>query len=149
MAALRKRQAAAALEQQRAVEAEQQAAQRIAALREQMAAGSSAGAGAGAVTGLSQIRLSVYQERVRTEIIDAWILPLAPGQRRDLQATAFFRVLRDGQVEQLKLVQASGNPLFDTSLMRAIQSASPLPSLPADFAGEVLEVEMRFRAQDS
>jgi TonB family protein len=66
-----------------------------------------------------------------------------------LQATVFFRVARDGRVEQLHLVQASGNPLFDASLIRAIKRASPLPVLPTDYPGEMLEVEMRFRARES
>ena len=99
--------------------------------------------------GLLQVRLAAYQERLRAEIIDAWVLPLPPEKSRELQATAFFRVTRDGRVEQLSLVQASGNTLFDASLMRAIKRASPLPHLPVDYPADVLEVEMRFRARES
>jgi TolA protein len=147
---LRQRQAEQELQHQRAEAAAQQAAaQRVADLRDQVAEEKMVGAAAVRAVGLRQVRLAAYQERVQTQIIDAWILPLPPEQSRDLQATVFFRVARDGRVEQLRLVQASGNPLFDASLIRAIKRASPLPVLPVDYPSEVLEVEMRFRARES
>lgn len=150
LAALRQQQAERELERQRTEAAAQQAAaQRVAALRDQVAEENTVGAAAVREVGLRQVRLAAYQERVRTQIIDAWILPIPPEQSHDLRATVFFRVARDGRVEQLHLVQASGNPLFDASLIRAIQRASPLPVLPADYPGEMLEVEMRFRARES
>jgi TonB family protein len=129
--------------------ARRDAAQRVADLSDQVAEENTVGAAALREVGLRQVRLVAYQERVRTQIIDAWILPIPPEQSRDLRATVFFRVTRDGRVEQLHLVQASGNPLFDASLIRAIKRSSPLPVLPADYPGEMLEVEMRFRARES
>jgi TonB family protein len=150
LAALRQRQAEQELKRRRTeANAQQAAAQRVAALRDQVAEENTVGAEAVRAVGLRQVRLAAYQERVRTQITDAWILPLPPEQSRDLRATVFFRVARDGRVEQLHLVQASGHPLFDASLIRAIKRASPLPVLPADYPGEKLEVEMRFRARES
>jgi TonB family protein len=49
-------------------------------------------------------------------------------------------------VTRLELLQASGNPLFDDSLLRAIKQAEPLPVLPEDYGGKILEVELRFSA---
>ncbi len=121
------------------------AAARVAALRQQVAQNATTGAAAG----LSRVRLAAYQERVRAKIIEAWILPLPPQQTHTLQATALFRVMRDGHVEQLALLQPSGNALFDASLIRAIKRSSPLPNLPLDYSGNSLEVEMRFSARES
>ena len=135
--------------QQAETEAQQAAAQRLADLRQQVSKEDTVGRAAVQAAGLLQVRLAAYQERLRAEIIDAWVLPLPPEKSRELQATAFFRVTRDGRVEQLSLVQASGNTLFDASLMRAIKRASPLPHLPIDYPADVLEVEMRFRARES
>jgi colicin import membrane protein len=150
LTALRQQQAEQELERQRTETAAQlAAAQRVAALRDQVAEEDAVGAAAVQAAGVRQVRLTAYQERVRTQIIDAWVLPIPPEQSRDLRATIFFRVARDGRVEQLRLVQASGNPLFDASLIRAIKRASPLPVLPVDYPSEVLEVEMRFRARES
>ena len=98
---------------------------------------------------MQRIRLQWYQERIRERIIVAWILPLPRGDTHDLQATVLMLVGRDGQVEHLQLVQPSGNPLFDESLLGAIKRAAPWPELPADYAGEFLEVEMHFSARDT
>jgi colicin import membrane protein len=93
--------------------------------------------------------MQAYQERVREKIIDAWILPLPQTAAQQLQATALLTIDREGRVEHFKLLQSSGNPLFDASLGRAIKQASPLPPLPEDYSGQFLEVEMRFRPRDS
>jgi len=150
--ALRERQAKRAKEEQQAkaqqAEAEQRrtASARVAALRNQLAQQESIGDSAVTAIGVQQVRLMAYQQRLRDKIVETWILPLSAEQRRNLQATAQFQVLRNGDVTQLELVQPSGNALFDASLLRAIRRASPLPSLPADYALDSLEVVMRFRA---
>jgi TonB family protein len=98
---------------------------------------------------MQRIRLQLYQERIRLQIIEAWILPMPQEEARKLQATALLTVSRDGDVVYLKLLQPSGNSLFDESLMRAIKQAAPLPPLPEDYQGAFLEVEMRFRPHES
>jgi TonB family protein len=135
------------------------AEQRVAALRERFSAGAggAAGAGTGAgaggspggVSDMQRIRLQLYQERIRLQIIDAWILPMPHEEARKLQATALLTVSREGEVAHLKLLQPSGNSLFDESLLRAIKHAAPLPPLPEDYQGTFLEVEMRFRPHES
>lgn len=150
IARLRQRQVRQEAQRQRHEQAQRQAAeQRVAALRTRMTQDATAGATMEMATGMQRIRLQAYQDRVREKIIDAWILPLPPEEAQALQATALLLVRRTGEVEQLKLVQSSGNSLFDASLMRAIQRAVPLPVLPDDYPGELLEVEMRFSSRDS
>lgn len=151
IARLRARQARRAQKQQRAEQAQQQAAaERIAALRvrvNQQAAG--AGGTAERASRLQRIRLQAYQALVREKIIAAWILPLPPAETRDLHAMVFLRVGRTGEVTQLELLQSSGHVLFDASFLRAIKRASPLPTLPADYEGEFLDIELRFSARDT
>lgn len=142
------------------IQTQQQAAeQRLAGLRSRYGSGgtgggtgtggpggSGPGGGAGGLgAGLSRIRLQAYQDLVRERVKDAWILPMPREEARKLQATAFLMVSREGQVVRLQLLQTSGNPLFDDSLLRAIRQASPLPPLPEDYQGASLDVEMRFK----
>jgi colicin import membrane protein len=142
-------------------QAQQQAVeQRLAALRSRYGSGGTGGgAGSGGPGGsgpgggvdglgggISRVRLQAYQDRVREKVAEAWILPMPREEARKLQATAFLMVSREGQVARLQIIQTSGNPLFDDSLMRAIKQASPLPPLPEDYQGTFLEIEMRFRA---
>ena len=136
---------------------QQTAEQRVAALRERFGTGAGgtagpgtgAGGGPGGASDMQRIRLQLYQERIRLQIIDAWILPMPHEEARKLQATALLTVSRAGEVAHLKLLQPSGNPLFDESLLRAIKHAAPLPPLPEDYQGTFLEVEMRFRPHES
>ena len=100
------------------------------------------GSGGFGTGGLAGIRLRSYQERVREKITTAWTVP---PQSQGLQAVVFLVITRSGQVDQLRLLQHSGNPLFDESLQRAIKQAQPLPALPDDYSGSFLEVELRFR----
>jgi TonB family protein len=145
--ALRQRQARREQERQQAEDARRQAASaRVAALRDALKEQEAVGNTAVTAAGVQRVRLVAYQDRVRTKIIETWILPLSAEQTRDLQATAQFQVTRSGHVVQLELVKPSGNTLFDASLLRAIRRASPLPALPEDYPLDVLEVEMRFRA---
>jgi colicin import membrane protein len=158
IAKLREQQTRDEKAQSQARQAQQQAAeQRLAALRERFSAGgggaagagTGAGSGAGGVSDMQRIRLQLYQERIRLQIIEAWILPMPQEEARKLQATALLTVSRDGDVTYLKLLQPSGNALFDESLIRAIKQATPLPPLPEDYQGAFLEVEMRFRPHES
>ena len=142
----------------RAEQADKQAAQqRVAALRARAGSGGSgegsgspgggrgtgtAGAGGVGTGGLSDIRLNIYKALLEEKIKNAWSVP---PQSKGLQAVVVLIVDRAGRVEQSRLVQRSGNALFDESLQRAIKQAEPLPALPEDYVGRSLEVELRFR----
>lgn len=127
----------------------EQAKRRLAALRERYDTGVGAGSGSGATGGLQDVRLRAYQDLIRGQIIEAWILPLSEAEAQKLQAIALLTVDRTGHITRLELLKPSGNVLFDESLLRAIKQAAPLPALPEDYVGEFLDVEMRFRVGDA
>ena len=52
--------------------------------------------------------------------------------RKTYRQLCFLIINRAGNVEQSRLVQGSGNALFDESLQQAIKQAQPLPALPED-----------------
>jgi len=103
-----------------------------------------AGAGSTGTGGLSGIRLRTYQAELQAKITNAWNIP---PQSKDLRAEVLLIVDRAGNVEQSRLVQGSGNALFDESLQRAIKQAQPLPALPEDFAASSLRVTLNFRGR--
>ena len=103
-----------------------------------------AGAGSTGTGGLSSIRLRTYQAELQAKITNAWNIP---PQSKDLRAEVLLIIDRSGNVEQSRLVQGSGNALFDESLQRAIKQAQPLPALPEDFAASSLRVTLNFRGR--
>src|SRR5262249_33498147 len=102
------------------------------------------GAGGIGTGGLSGIRLRTYQAELQAKITNAWNIP---PQSKNLHAEVFLIIDRAGNVEQSRLVQGSGNALFDESLQRAIKQAQPLPALPEDYAAPSVRVTLHFRGR--
>jgi len=75
---------------------------------------------------------------VISKIRQHWIFPEAGN--KDLLAIISIRIAKDGRIIVDKIEKSSGNPLFDRSALRAINSASPLPPPP-----EEIEIGVRFR----
>ena len=103
-----------------------------------------AGAGGTGTGGLGGIRLRTYQAELQAKITNAWNIP---PQSKDLRAEVLLIIDRAGNVEHSRLVQGSGNALFDESLQRAIKQAQPLPALPEDYAASSLRVTLNFRGR--
>ena len=102
------------------------------------------GSGSGARGGQSGIRLRTYQAELQAKIQNAWNIP---PQSKDLRAEVLLIIDRAGNVELSRLVQGSGNALFDESLQRAIKQAQPLPALPEDYTAPSLRVTLNFRGR--
>jgi TonB family protein len=67
--------------------------------------------------------------------------PLGGG----VEAVVHFRVSRDGRIDDLRIVTSSGYSSFDLAGLRAVQSASPLPPLPASYRRGELGVNLVIR----
>lgn len=85
---------------------------------------------------------SYYLERMLALIGSYWRPTAGDGQ---LQTVVHFRIARDGSVSQLQVIESSGVSSFDLAGLRAVQSASPLPPLPASFRHESLGVNLILR----
>lgn len=79
-----------------------------------------------------------YIAMVVNKIRQHWIFPETGD--KDLLAIISIRIARDGRITVDKIEKSSGNPLFDRSALRAINSASPLPPPP-----QAIEIGVRFR----
>lgn len=79
-----------------------------------------------------------YQLTVVDKIRQQWVFPESID--KDLEAIVSIRIIVDGSVIISKMEKSSGNPLFDRSVLRAINKASPLPPPPHE-----MELGARFR----
>ncbi len=71
-----------------------------------------------------------YLGQIDARVERAWIrprAPIAPGL-----FTCRVRIVQedDGHVQEIELIDCNGDAAWQTSLVRAIQSASPLPAPP-------------------
>jgi colicin import membrane protein len=121
---------------------------------EALSSGSGEGAGAaalgpggrggpGVVKGMDFI---IYQNRMFATIKENW--SWVGGQRSNLRVVVHFGVRENGEITGLKIVQPSGDPSYDESVLRAVKKSSPLPVPPEAYRKDFAEVQVTFRPQD-
>jgi len=130
-AAEKKRQAA--LQKQLQKQAEQRQQRRaIASLQQQLAAEEQqreAAATAARTAAKAQSAIARYKDLIRQKVERNWVRPL--NTEKGMECVVRVKLVPGGDVLQARVVQSSGNPVFDRSVENAVYKASPLP-LPDD-----------------
>ncbi len=91
----------------------------------------------------------LYYTEVWSAIKSQWVLPRSLiGAQKGLEAIVVIVVRRDGKIENIRFEKKSGNPVFDESVLRAIQKANPLPKFPDIYSPPRDEIGIRFRPED-
>lgn len=87
----------------------------------------------------SKLLFGRYIGQITARIERAWMRPRAPIENPFFACRVRITQDRNGVVQEIELVQCNGNAQWQTSLVQAIQTASPLPAPPdADvFTGRV------------
>lgn len=86
-----------------------------------------------------------YLSVVQRKIASYWEPPAGiDSQPGDVDATLWFRIERDGAVRSNYIESPSGIGPFDTSALRALARALPLPPVPDDYPGDHLIIHLRF-----
>jgi len=100
------------------------------------------GRGGGVVKGIEFI---AYQNRMLSSIKDNWAWV---GQRSNLKVVVHFSIRETGEITGLKIIQSSGDPSYDESVLRAVKKSSPLPPPPESARRDFADVELTFRPKD-
>ncbi len=88
-------------------------------------------------------QLAEYQDRIKSKIRSRIILP--EGLTGNPEAVFAVVVLPTGEVVQVRLLHASGQPAYDAAVQRAIIKASPLPMPPdPELAGQFRDLNLHF-----
>ncbi len=90
-----------------------------------------------------------YKGRIQLKI--RGLLHVPPGVKGNPEAIYRVELLPTGDVVRVTLLRASGQPVYDQEVERAIRKASPLPLPPDKEAAAAFRdgLELRFRPQDS
>jgi periplasmic protein TonB len=90
-------------------------------------------------------RYGWYVTAVQTRISSNWLLStVSPDIVTAPRVYVTFDIRRDGSISNPVLTKSSGIPEVDRSAMRAVLASNPLGSLPADYAGDKVTVEVYF-----
>lgn len=84
---------------------------------------------------------SYYVERMVLTIGLNWF---KPAESVPTSPIVRFRIERDGTISDPEIEKSSGLPFVDRAALRAVLASSPLPPLPAEFAGGRLGVHLIF-----
>jgi TonB family protein len=103
------------------------------------------GSGYGDQIGLSGFPYQYYLQIISDRVSSSWFTSLVdPGVSGTFFATIYFKILRNGQVADLKVKESSGIQSLDMSAQRAIQISAPFPPLPSDYEGDYLGIHLIF-----
>ena len=70
------------------------------------------------------------------------------GQRSNLRVVVHFGIKENGEIVGLKIVQPSGDPSYDESVLRAVKKSSPLAAPPESYRKDFADVELTVRPKD-
>lgn len=106
--------------------------------------GTGSGYGSGSGPG-GNFPYAYYIDAIKNKISSSWYSSLVtPGTRGKFVAVVYFRILRNGQITDLRLEKESGIESLDLSALRAVENAAPFPQLPSSFAYRYLGVHFEF-----
>ncbi len=84
-----------------------------------------------------------YLARVVYIVRKNWyaVIPEAARLGEKGRVALVFEIVRDGSVNQLRLIGSSGAPALDLAALASIKASNPFPPLPGDFSGKHLVLE--------
>lgn len=101
--------------------------------------------GAGGVAGTV---MQIYQAKVHNWISSNWSYPTALSRDKDLEVIIVLDVQRDGRIVATRIASRSSDPVFDESVIRAIERSDPLPPFPDVYRRNHDEFEIRFNLDE-
>jgi len=90
---------------------------------------------------------SYYLAAIERKVSQNWFSGVSSGAE-GLTCLVYFRLRRDGRIDDVRIEQGSGNTYFDRSAMRAVRSAEPFPPLPRAFTDNYLGIHFTFVQKD-
>ncbi|RKZ29873.1 hypothetical protein DRQ36_07305 [bacterium] len=82
-----------------------------------------------------------YLNLIYMKVYRNWIKPTTG---RELTATIYFKIARNGEVKDAKVEKRSGSASYDQKALRTILASSPFPELPDNYTSDHLGVHFEF-----
>lgn len=97
----------------------------------------------------TSIRDRLYEIHVRDHISRNWTYPAALDSVSDnLEAEVVVQVRSEGSIESYSLRRSSSIPLFDQSVLKAVERSDPLPPLPEGYGKKREVIILNFSLRD-
>lgn len=99
-------------------------------IRETGAARPSSRASGSSERKVQSIGVKQYSSTLATWISNQWQIPEMLKKNRNLKTTVALTIRRDGSIANLQIERKSGDPFFDQSVMKILQSTTSMPRFP-------------------
>ena len=86
---------------------------------------------------------SYYLALILSKISQNWNNPYQ-GKRETVRAQIYFRIDKNGKLQEVKIENSSGDAIFDQSALRAVYEAKVFPPLPEEMKLSTLGVHFEF-----
>ncbi|MDO9391480.1 MAG: energy transducer TonB [bacterium] len=86
---------------------------------------------------------SYYLALILSKISQNWNNPYQ-GKRETVRAQVYFRIDKNGKLQEVKIENSSGDAIFDQSALRAVYEAKVFPPLPEEMKLATLGVHFEF-----
>lgn len=87
-----------------------------------------------------------YYRGVKSKLQKSWVIPNKEWDK-NISSWAVLQVLNDGTIDKAYFEKKSGDEEFDSSVIKAIKNANPLPSFP-ESNGSCLEFMLVFKSSN-
>jgi TonB family protein len=87
-----------------------------------------------------------YVNQIRKKIVDNWLW--SQNYSGELKTVVYFKILRSGEISELKIKESSNNKLYDNICLRAVELAKPFPPLPQGFTEDYLGIYFEFKYKE-
>lgn len=103
------------------------------------------GGGLGGELGTASFPYTYYLQTIIDRVSSNWFTGISSlNFTGEYQSVIYFKILRNGQIADLKIEKSSGLPALDLTARRAVEMAAPFPPLPSDFESEYLVIHLIF-----
>lgn len=100
--------------------------------------------------GYDSHEVELYRTQLWSLIHSRWSISEASiDRRKDLEVRIVMILSKDGSIRDVKIVQSSGDVMFDKSALSAINRVGHFPPFPPEIAMESEEVEVSFIPQEN
>lgn len=88
---------------------------------------------------------SYYIDIVLNKLSSNWRINIVRSSKQKIfDAEIWFRISRNGDLLDYKLLKSSGNEIYDDNCLRAVTFSSPFPPLPYQYEGKTLALSITF-----
>ncbi len=93
---------------------------------------------------LKDYNLAPWAQKVLERIIQNWEIPAVAGLQSRAAVKVVVMVRKDGQAASIEFLEGTAFDALDEAALAAIRTSLPLPALPDDFPGDLLEAVIEF-----